>query len=174
MQSSNIVLIGFMGSGKSSVSKLLAESLRRKLYSTDSMIENRTKKTIQEIFNSKGEKHFRKLERSVIKELSSKKNAIIDCGGGIILQQANINDLKRNGCVFYLKAGPAFLYKMVQKKKNRPLLAVEDPFKVIKRILLDRKEQYEQADFTVRSENRTIKQMCEKIILIAKKEGILL
>lgn len=165
MKERNIVLIGFMGSGKSSVSKRLGELLKRAVFSTDSIIEEREKRPIAEIFAKSGESHFRKCERELVKELYGKTGVIIDCGGGIILDKDNVKDLKKNGIFFYLSGTPEFLFDKVKHQKHRPLLQVEDPLAKIKAMLKERGPLYEAAkDYTIVSTDRTIEQMAKEVI----------
>ena len=104
----NIALVGFMGCGKTAVSRLLSKHLRSQLVSTDELIIQREKLSIAEIFTAKGEPYFRELERKIIAELAQETGLVIDCGGGIALQEENIKNLKHIG--FRLKA---FLRMMI-------------------------------------------------------------
>ena len=158
----NIVLIGFMGSGKSMVSKVLGKTLRRDVVSTDALIEKQEARTINEIFCDSGELYFRKIEKKVIKEVVQKENLIIDTGGGVVLDQENINFLRDNGIVFYLSASPEVIYQRVKEQKHRPLLTGDNPGAKIEELLNDRKAFYEQADYIIETDNKTVEQVvCE-------------
>jgi shikimate kinase len=167
---SNLVFIGFMGSGKSSVARLLGKKLGKPVVSTDEMIERAEAKTIPGIFEEFGEAHFRELEKQAVREASLLKNVIIDCGGGVVLDQENIDRLKANGCLVFLAAGPEFLYEKIKDQKHRPLLAVKDPLKKIRQLLQERKTKYKQADITLISEDRTIEEIVNEIIELIKND----
>ncbi len=98
----NIVLIGFRGTGKSTVGKLLANRLKRDFVDTDEYIESATGKTIKDIFEEEGEEGFRKTEAETIAKLSKMKNKIISAGGGIVLKDENVKNLKNNGFLILL------------------------------------------------------------------------
>ena len=164
----NIVLIGFMATGKTSVGQFLAEKLNKKLINTDALIEKKSKKTIPQIFKEKGEIRFRELEIQAIKEVSKRKGVIIDCGGGIILNKINIDRLKQNGVIFLLKAGPEDVLKRQNNQKNlRPLLSKKNKIKVIKELLNFRNPFYKAAcDYEINTTNLSIQNIGEKIIKI--------
>jgi len=166
----NIVLIGFMGSGKSMVSKRLGVLLSREIFSTDKMIEEEEGRSVSSIFEESGEEYFRTKEKEAVGKVSKLKGVILDCGGGIVLDQANIDKLKENGYLIYLSATPEFIYEQVKHKKNRPLLDVDDPKAKIKELLELRKAQYAQADQTVISDGKTIEQICDHIMEILNDE----
>ena len=136
----NIVLIGFMATGKSSVAHLLAKRLNKRVVSTDSLIEKKSKKTIPQIFKQDGEIRFRELEIQVVKKVSEMKNIIVDCGGGVVLNKINIDRLKKNGIIILLTAKPEEILKRENKEKGaRPLLSKKEKLKVIKELLNFRK-----------------------------------
>ena len=166
----NIVLIGLMGAGKSSVAKRLGLLLKREVISTDALIEDKEGKAIRDIFKDEGEAYFRALEKETVRAIADRTDVIIDCGGGVVLDQKNIVHLKRNGVLIYLKASPKFLYQCIKNKKNRPLLNVKDPLARIKLLLEQRKSKYEQADITIVSENKTIDEICDEILELIKND----
>ena len=172
MQKSNIALIGMMGSGKSFSSKRLGELLKREVVSTDQLIEEKEKKAVSQIFTDSGEIYFRDIEKAVVKEIAAKHGAILDCGGGIVLNKENIDILKKDAVVFYLSATPEFLLKQVKLsgKIKRPLLNVPDPLAKLKSILLARGPLYEQAaDHIIDADNKTIEQICQDILAIIQE-----
>ncbi len=142
---SNIVLIGFMGSGKSSIGRRLADIFGYKFIDTDSLIETKTGKSIKKIFQTEGEQAFRQIEHSVVVEVSREKRAIISCGGGVVINQDNINALKKTGLIIYLKADVNSLFERAKKANTRPLLMVENPKEEFERIFSQRKKMYEEA-----------------------------
>ena len=115
----NIVLIGFMGSGKTVVSKVLSKKLKMKIKDTDELIEKTTKLKIKEIFAKYGEEYFREIEKKVVSNVSKRKNIIISTGGGIVKNELNIKNLKKNGIVVYLKNSFLTSVKRLKNKKRR-------------------------------------------------------
>lgn len=164
LSETNIVLIGFMGSGKSLTAKCLASRLGKMVVSTDDLIEAQERRPITEIFAREGEAYFRNIEKAAVAEASGRSGIIIDCGGGVVLDPENLKRLKASGRVFYLKASAEALYKNVKGRKHRPLLNVTDPLSVIQEKLAERKPFYEQADDVILSEGRTIEDMAEEIM----------
>lgn len=148
---SNLVLIGFMGSGKSTVGKLLAKSLDMKFIDTDLEIEKEQGQSVQEIFFSKGEEYFRELEKNMSLKLSNENNAIISTGGGIILNKDNITNLKKDGVVFFLDVNKKNLYNRLISSSGRPLLEGEELWKKITNVLGERIERYRTySDFVIK------------------------
>lgn len=151
---SNLVLIGFMGSGKSTVGKLLAKKLEMNFIDTDHEIEKEQGKTVQEIFSLYGEDHFRNLEKQMCKYLSTSNNAVISTGGGIILNKENIDNLKTDGVVFFLDVSKKSLYNRLITSKGRPLLEGEELFEKINRVLGERIDKYRNySDYVIRVGN---------------------
>jgi len=156
MAEKNIVLIGFMGCGKSLTSNKLAEILDRRVISTDKLVEQREGQSIAEIFKRSGEEYFRGVEKEIIKEISDQSGMIIDCGGGVVMDDENMVNLKKNGRVIYLAASPESLYSNVKHRSHRPLLSVVNPKLKITELLEERKPYYEKADVTINVDHRTI------------------
>ena len=152
----NIVLIGFMGSGKSMIARELGKRLKVEVIATDDLAVAQEGQTIHEIFRSKGEEYFRNLEQDVIKDVSSRKGIIIDCGGGVVLRKENLQHLKANGIVFYLQATPEVIYQRIKNEKHRPLLKVPDPLGQIKELYQQRSPLYNQADYTIDANDASI------------------
>jgi len=144
----NIVLIGVRGSGKSAVGSRLAGRLRMKFVDTDDLIESK-EGHISDIVKSKGWDHFRILEKSVIEEISKGNNLIIAPGGGTVLDTDNVNALKRNGFIIWLKADPQTLLKRIQKDQGssnrRPTLTGKGTLKEIEETISKREPFYEKA-----------------------------
>lgn len=164
MPQKNIVLIGFMGSGKSMVAKRLAKILNREAVSLDGLIETREGRPVGEIFKESGEAYFREKEREAVQEVAQKGSLIIDCGGGAVLDSQNIIALKQNGILIYLSATPETIFERVKHKNTRPLLEVADPQGKIKELLAQRQPLYAQADHTVVTDNKTVEKVSEEII----------
>jgi len=162
----SIALIGFMGTGKTAAGKALAERLGKEFIELDALIELKAGKTIPEIFQQGGEVAFRELEIGVIKEVSQRKNAVIACGGGVVLNKINIDRLKEECLIVYLTASPRVILKRTSGDKNdRPLLKVVDRASEIQRLLKFRKPFYERAaDITINTSKLDINSVVEQII----------
>ncbi len=165
----NIVLVGFMGSGKSLTSNKLARSLKRTIVSTDKLIEEREGRTITDIFQNSGEPYFRNLEKEIVGEVSRRDGVIIDCGGGVVLDPENVKNLKAGGTVFYLSASPERIYNNIKDQKHRPLLDVEDPQAKIAELLAARQSYYEQADIIIDA-NKSIDEIAQDILKVVNDE----
>ncbi|MBP9854230.1 MAG: shikimate kinase [Candidatus Omnitrophica bacterium] len=160
----NIAFTGFMGSGKTLLSKEISNIYRLPVCSTDDIIEKEEGTTIQAIFEEKGEEYFRKVEAKVVEALSKKKGIIIDCGGGVILNPENVQNLKNNGIIIYLKSSPESVLKQIKNQgKKRPLLNVDNPLAVIKKMMKDRAAKYEQADFSVDVAHLSLEEITAKV-----------
>lgn len=164
----NIVLIGFMGSGKSLIARELGKRLKVDVIATDALAEAREGQSIHEIFKSKGEAYFRKLEAEIIKEISLRRGIIIDCGGGVVLDKENLQHLKSNGIVFHLQASPEVIYERIRQESHRPLLKTPDPLGRIKELYQQRLPLYNQADFTIDANDASIEGPVVEIIKIIK------
>ena len=145
----NIILIGFMGSGKTEVGKVLAERLGYSLVDTDRIIEKKIGKSISDIFRENGEDYFREIEAGVVRELSNVNGYVISTGGGIIMKKENILNLKKGGLMVWLKSSPETIYERVKFESHRPLLNVENPLEEIKRLLGVRERFYAEADISI-------------------------
>ena len=152
----NIVLIGFMGSGKSMIARELGDRLKAPVVATDDLAQAKEGKSVHEIFKSKGEAYFRNLEAEIIKEVSLRRGVIIDCGGGVVLHKENLKLLKTNGIVFYLQATPQVIYQRIKNEGHRPLLKVPDPLGRIKELYQQRLPLYNQADYTIDANDASI------------------
>ena len=163
---SNIALIGFMGTGKTAVGKALVEKLSKEFIELDALIEQKAGKSIPEIFQQDGEIAFRELEIEVIKEVSTNKNLVIACGGGIVLNKINIDRLKKESTIAYLTAPPRIILKRVSSEEGqRPLLEVDNPALTIRELLRFRKPFYERAaDITINTSKLDINAVAEQII----------
>ncbi len=162
----NIALIGFMGTGKTAVGKVLAEKLRRSFVELDLLIEQKTGKSIPDIFQQDGEIAFRELEIELTKEISKDKNLVIACGGGIVLNKINIDRLRQQCRIVYLTASPRVILKRVANEEGqRPLLEVDNPTLAIREMLSFRKPFYERAaDIKIDTSKLDINSVAEQII----------
>ena len=162
----NIALIGFMGAGKTAVGQLLAKKLGRKFIEMDLVIEQQAGKSIPEIFQQDGEIAFRELEIEVTREITKRENAVIACGGGLVLNKINIDRLRESARIVYLTASPRVILKRVSSEEGqRPLLEVDNPTLTIQELLRFRKPFYERAaDITIDTSKLDINSAAEQII----------
>jgi shikimate kinase len=140
----NLVLTGFMGTGKSAVGRKLAERLQMGFIDTDEIIESRHG-AIERIFADRGEEAFREVERELAKELSQRKSVVIATGGRMMLDAANAEELSRNGRVFCLTASPEEIHRRIssdETRRKRPLLSVDDPQQRIVELMSERQGGY--------------------------------
>ena len=162
----NIAFIGFMGTGKTTIATALAHRLKMRYVSTDEMIERKEKRTINEIFTKSGEEYFRDVEADVVREASSMENVVIDAGGGAVLREKNMENLKSHGIVICLTAGEETIMRRTAKYKHRPLLNVDDPKRKIRDLLAERAPFYAKADHTIDTGKFTINQVVERVVEI--------
>nr|WP_294495081.1 shikimate kinase [uncultured Mediterraneibacter sp.] len=161
----NIVLIGFMGAGKSTISDYLSTVFDMKLVEMDQEISEREQMSIPDIFATYGEEYFRNLETNLLRELQTGKNCIISCGGGVALREQNVVEMKKNGRVVLLTASPETIYERVKDSNDRPLLKDNNNVEYIAELMEKRREKYEAAaDVVIRTDNKTVLQICEELI----------
>ena len=160
----NIVLMGFMGTGKSSVGKRLASKLHLKFLDMDTLIEERAGKPIPRIFAEDGEPHFRTLERAVAEELSRQSGLVIACGGGVVLNPDNIRDYSRTGLVVCLTATPEVIFERTSRARNRPLLEEQDRMQRILELMEKRKAIYNSLPNQVDTTRLTTFQVADVIL----------
>lgn len=149
----NIILTGFMGTGKTTVGKQLSEMTGWSFYDTDTMIEQLTGSSISDIFSRKGEKYFRALEHEVLKKVLSGTERIISTGGGIVLNPENIRLMRNCGTTFALISDIETLWTRLGGAKDRPLLQCDNPKEKLEVLYRQREPLYRTADFTVETTN---------------------
>ena len=150
MKFNNIALIGFMGSGKSTIGRILSKKLGLLFIDIDKVIQLSEGKSIGEIFRSSGEEYFRKIETRVIKKIFLNKNCVFACGGGVVKSKENINVIRKNSIIVYLYISSEEAYIRLKEVKDRPLLEVKDRQGAIKKMIEDREILYRKsADVTV-------------------------
>lgn len=162
----NIVLVGFMGTGKTTIATQVANRLGMKYISTDNLIEKREKRTINEIFTDSGEDYFRDVESDVVRKVSAGQDMVIDTGGGAVLREENMANFRSSGIVVCLTADPEAILERTKKYKHRPLLNVEDPKMRIRDLLAKRSPLYAKADHVIDTGKLTVRQVVEEIVKI--------
>lgn len=164
----NIYLVGFMGTGKSTVGKALAKVLNKEFKDLDELIEERENRKIVEIFEQFGEQYFREVETAVVREISEKENLVIATGGGVVVNEENFSLLKKSGTLITLVASPEAIYERIKDSIERPLLNVENPLDTIKRMLFERAYYYIKSDFIVDTTEREIDDIISEICELIK------
>ena len=160
----NIVLTGFMGTGKTAVGKILSQKLGFILIDADTEIEREQKTTITDIFNRLGEAAFRDMESAMIKRLSVLKKTVLSTGGGAVLRAENMDALRKNWIIVCLEASPETILSRTSTSKDRPLLQVADPLQKIRELYDFRKPYYEKADIIIDTDDISPLQVAEEII----------
>ncbi|MBE9591894.1 MAG: shikimate kinase, partial [Proteobacteria bacterium] len=155
----NIVITGFMGTGKSVVAKELARKLKMEFIDTDRIIEERQGTSIADIFTRYGEKYFRAQENKLVKELSQKENIVIATGGGTLLSSDNARILSQRGQIICLYADSQTVYNRVVRKNNRPLLKGINILNEINRLLEERKKIYDNIKWKIDTTNLNIQEV---------------
>jgi shikimate kinase len=157
----NLILIGFMGTGKTSVGMRVAKSLGMRFVDTDRLIVRKAGKPIPKIFEESGEGAFREIETEVLRKCAAGMGQVISTGGGIVTLERNREILKEAGYVIWLKASPETIYERVKNNRNRPLLHTEDPQRTIREMLEARREFYAAAcDLHIRTDDLTMDETC--------------
>lgn len=161
----NILLIGFMGTGKSTVSKKLMELTKMEEVDMDSYIVDREKMSISEIFSKCGEEHFRKIETECLKEIVKMDNVIVSCGGGIVVKDENVEYMKTGGKIVLLTAKPETIFNRVRYCKDRPILNGNMNIEFIESLMNKRKDRYlAVADIIISTDDKDVLQIANEII----------
>lgn len=161
----NILLIGFMGAGKSTVADYMKKAYSMDVVEMDQIIAERQGMSISEIFEKYGEEFFRDLETALLVEMQSRKNVVISCGGGVPMRERNIKEMKKNGRVVLLTAKPETILERVKDDHNRPLLEGKKNVEYIAELMEKRREKYQAAaDLIVETDGRTAEEICGEII----------
>lgn len=159
----HIILIGFMGTGKTTVGKVLADQLSLPLVDTDGEVERRVGHPIVELFRQRGEEAFRALEREVLLEILDRPPHIVTTGGGIVLRSDNVQEIRKGGWVVALQADRKELFRRLEQDRSRPLLS-GDARTQIEKLLAERQGKYDFADLIVDTTDRSVKEVAKMII----------
>lgn len=161
----NIVLIGFMGAGKTTVSDYLSTMFAMKIVEMDQMIVEREGMSIPDIFATYGEEYFRDQETRLLMELQEESNLVISCGGGTALRECNVAEMKKNGRVVLLTASPEVILERVKDSDDRPVLQGRKTVKDITELMEQRRERYEAAaDIVIQTDHKSVLQICEELV----------
>jgi len=160
---SNIILTGFMGTGKSTIGKYIAARLGRKFIDTDALIEQKSGKTIAVLFMERGEPYFRTLEQEAIARVCTEEGSVVATGGGALVNEENVRQLKASGTVICLTATPEIILSRVQGNRDRPLLQSDNPLEKIRTLLAARADTYAKADLIIDTSGLNVEAVVEKI-----------
>jgi shikimate kinase len=168
----NIFLIGPMGAGKTSVGRYLAKKLNKDFYDSDQEIEKTMGVSLTWIFDIEGLSGFRQREMKAIGELSALSNIVLSTGGGCVETQEVREFLRKRGTVIYMEVSLQTQLNRLKRDKKRPLLQGENPRDVLVRLWEEREPYYENiADFTVVTDNRSVRDVCDEILAWLKCNG---
>ncbi len=159
----NIYLVGFMGTGKSSVGRKLAKKISAKFLDLDHFIEKKYGRTIKDIFAKNGEFYFRTLEKEAVEEVSKSESLVVACGGGVVVDEENMQNLKNSGIIVCLNSRPDVILRRCKGHAHRPLLNVPNPQERIKELLAFRAAFYAQADFSIETSDLSVEETVEEI-----------
>lgn len=161
----HMFLIGFMGVGKTSVSRLVARRLGAAQIDTDALIAQKEGMTIPEIFEKKGEPYFRDAETRLLDEISVMAPCVASCGGGMAMRPENVKKMKESGKIWLLTASPETIYAHVKDGRNRPLLNGHMNVEYIKKLMDERNPKYEAAaDAVIETDGLAVAEVADKII----------
>ncbi len=161
----NIVLIGFMGAGKSTISDFLRTVFAMEIVEMDQIIAERQGMSISDIFETYGEEYFRDLETNLLIEMQSRTNVVISCGGGVPMRERNVVEMKKNGRVVLLTAKPETILERVKDNHDRPLLEGNKTVPYIAQLMEKRREKYEAAaDIVIETDGKSELQICEELV----------
>lgn len=159
-----------MGTGKSSVGRKVAHKLDYKFVDLDEEIVKEDGRNIPEIFAQEGEEYFRDVETKITQKIGSRDQQVIATGGGVILRDQNIANLKQNGILILLQATPEEIYNRTKDDDNRPLLEVADPLAKIESLLEERKERYQCTPYQIDTTELSVEEVVAKIEEIVKSD----
>jgi shikimate kinase len=161
---SNIILVGFMGTGKTTVGRQLAAETGRNFYDMDVLIEEHAGMSVPDIFEQKGEKYFRELERRILTDAVKGTDKILAAGGGIVLNPDNVAVMKQNGIVIALAAQVDTLWERLKDSTARPLLKGENPREKMEQLYTQRTGLYQDADFIVHVDGKSPSILAKEIV----------
>lgn len=161
----NIVLIGFMGAGKSTISDFLNTVFAMDVVEMDQIIAEREGMSISDIFETYGEEYFRNLETELLIEMQSRSNVVISCGGGVPMRERNVVEMKKNGRVVLLTAKPETILSRVKDNHDRPLLEGNKNVDFIAELMEKRRAKYEAAsDIIIETDGKDKLEICEELV----------
>ena len=171
----NVVLIGFMGTGKTSTGRILAQRLGRAFVDLDAKIEEEAGRSISEIFAAEGEAAFRTMEKAMVRRMAARRGLVISTGGGTVKDAANVAELKKNGAIVCLTATVDAVLARTAHVGDRPVLDQKDAGdrrRAVEDLMAERRALYEVADYSVDTSELSPLQVVDDIIGYLKREGV--
>ncbi len=160
----NLVLVGFMGTGKTEVGKVVSQRMGRNFVDIDDHIIRAAGMTINEIFKSYGEDLFRELESGMIRRFSKIEGLVISTGGGSLLRMENVHNLKRTGVLVCLTASPEQIAQRIADERHRPLLNVPDRIGAVREMMARRSQSYQVSDFTIDTDGKSVDAAAQEVL----------
>jgi shikimate kinase len=167
----NIFITGFMGTGKTTVAHALSNQAGKNFIDMDRIIENREKKSIVDIFSTRGEAYFREVEREVLNEIIKQQNLVIATGGGTLLDNGNYQLCRENGIIVLLWARPEVIFDRLKKENTRPLLSGENKFERIISLMKKRKRQYDLFTNCIDTSDIAVEQVVKEVLKICRGDN---
>jgi shikimate kinase len=165
----NLILVGFMGTGKTEVGKVVSRTIGRSFVDIDDYIVSAAGMTINEIFKSYGEDLFRELESGMIRKFSKIQRLVISTGGGSLLRMENVQNLKRTGVLVCLTASPEEIARRVADERHRPLLAVPDRVGTVREMMARRSQSYLLSDFTIHTDGKSVHAVAQEVLDVYRR-----
>lgn len=161
----NIFLIGYMGTGKSTVAAHVANAYGMEVMEMDEMIVCREGMSISDVFAKHGEEYFRDAETRLLQEICQQENKVVSCGGGVVLRSQNVEEMRKGGRIVLLSAKPETILERVKDDSSRPLLAGNKTVAFISEMMEKRREKYEgAADIVIQTDGKSVVHICEEIM----------
>ena len=168
----NIFLIGYMGTGKSTVATHMAKAYGMEVMEMDEMIVCREGMSISDIFAKHGEEYFRDVETKLLQEICRQENIVVSCGGGVVLRRHNVDEMRKSGTIVLLSANPETILERVKDDNSRPLLAGNKTVEFIREMMEKRREKYEgAANIMIQTDHKSVVGICEEMIERIKEMG---
>lgn len=167
----NLYLVGFMGTGKSTIARLAARRMGFRALDSDHEIEHQQNRTIAEVFAEEGEPAFRKMELEFIEKGHASERTVVACGGGLVVQPGMLDRLRSKGVVICLHASIATVLERTQRSKTRPLLNVEDPLDRIRALYAEREPIYKRAGSLILTDSRPITDIVAHVVRTWRREA---
>jgi len=168
----NIYLIGYMGTGKSTVAVHMVKQYGMEVLEMDQMIVEREGMSISDVFANHGEDYFRDVETKLLIEIQTQENKVVSCGGGVVLREQNVEVMKKGGYIVLLSAKPETILERVKDDNSRPLLQGNKTVEFISEMMEKRRSKYESAaDIVVQTDGKQVADICNEILKKIDRQG---